>query len=320
MHSSPPLITLKGNSFMTIVHGQPYDEPGAFAIDEKDGNVSVSITGSVDSTKLGPHKLTYHATDSEGNKATSYRRILVIPLSVSKLTLECNTAIMNVGDTAKLFVQATYINDNTEVVTKDVEWVITPSHAVRIDGDKLKAKDNAAVKIQAKLIGKLSNAITIDINWITDGFKLPPAPDTTINNATLEGIDSNNNGIRDDVERKIFHRYPKRLHRALLMYSAVLFQEALVRPLEMAKETQKIGTKALDCKLYLMDLDDEINSDEFSTVTFLEDATINTKERVRKYLDYNIALSGGVYGSSPKDWNRDACSPDVIKALEAIGK
>lgn len=311
---------MKGGSVMTIVQWQPYNEPGAFAIDEKDGNVSVSITGNVDTSIIGSQILTYNATDSDGNTVTSYRKIVVIPLGVSKLTLESNTTTMNVGDSAKLLAQVTYINDSTKLVTKEVEWIFRPSHAVRINGEKLKAKDNAKVKIQAKLAGKLSNAITIDINWITDGITLPPAPDTNINNATLEGIDINNNGVRDDVERKIFHRYPKRLHRALLMYSAILYQEALVRPLEMAKETQKIGTKSLDCQLYLMGLDDEINSDEFSTVTFLEDATFNTKERVRKYLDYNIALSGGSYGSSPRDWNRDACSPDVIKALEAIGK
>lgn len=37
--------------------------------------------------------------------------------------------------------------------------------------------------------------------------ELPPEPNKTENNATLAGIDTNNNGIRDDVERAIYFKY-----------------------------------------------------------------------------------------------------------------
>ena len=36
-----------------------------------------------------------------------------------------------------------------------------------------------------------------------NGIAVPPEPNPTTNNATLAGVDSNNNGVRDDVERKI---------------------------------------------------------------------------------------------------------------------
>lgn len=36
---------------------------------------------------------------------------------------------------------------------------------------------------------------------IINGIKVPPLPDPKINNATQAGVDSNSNGIRDDVER-----------------------------------------------------------------------------------------------------------------------
>ena len=39
------------------------------------------------------------------------------------------------------------------------------------------------------------------------GHILPPEPDPAINNATLLGVDSNGNGVRDDVERWIYTRY-----------------------------------------------------------------------------------------------------------------
>lgn len=40
-----------------------------------------------------------------------------------------------------------------------------------------------------------------------NGHILPPEPYPKANNATLLGIDSNNNGVRDDVERWIYKTY-----------------------------------------------------------------------------------------------------------------
>lgn len=41
-----------------------------------------------------------------------------------------------------------------------------------------------------------------------DGSNLPPEPDPAKVNATIEGVDANDNGIRDDVELALFKRYP----------------------------------------------------------------------------------------------------------------
>lgn len=38
---------------------------------------------------------------------------------------------------------------------------------------------------------------------VINGIAVPPEPNPTINNATIAGVDINNNGVRDDVERKI---------------------------------------------------------------------------------------------------------------------
>jgi type II secretory pathway pseudopilin PulG len=54
--------------------------------------------------------------------------------------------------------------------------------------------------------------------------ELPPAPDPVKNNATLAGIDFNNNGIRDDVERAIYaaHHDSARVTAAELQYAIEL--------------------------------------------------------------------------------------------------
>lgn len=38
---------------------------------------------------------------------------------------------------------------------------------------------------------------------VINGYKVPPVPDPKINNATLLGVDTDKNGIRDDIDRLI---------------------------------------------------------------------------------------------------------------------
>ena len=54
-----------------------------------------------------------------------------------------------------------------------------------------------------------------------EGVNLPPEPDLALRDATIEGIDENKNGIRDDVELEIFRRYPNDqvLRAAMLQYA-----------------------------------------------------------------------------------------------------
>ena len=174
--------------------------------------------------------------------------------------------------------------------------------------------------MQAKVGTTLSNTVNLNIYWEVNGHRLPPEPDSAVNNSTLLGVDVNGNGVRDDVERKIYEKYPVKLHQSLLMDGAKVFQKITIRPIERAKETQKEISRIIDCEIFLGRIDSEISSDSFESISFLENYTFTTKQRVRKYLDYNIALSGGVYGSSPADWNRNACSQEVRKVLEEMGK
>ena len=53
------------------------------------------------------------------------------------------------------------------------------------------------------------------------GTNLPPIPDQAENDATIEGIDKNNNGVRDDVELAIFKKYPNsaKIRAAELQYA-----------------------------------------------------------------------------------------------------
>jgi hypothetical protein len=76
--------------------------------------------------------------------------------------------------------------------------------------DKQKA-DAMVIKIHAQKI-TLADVM---------GANLPPPPDPQENNATVAGIDKNDNGVRDDVELAIFKEYPNsaKIRAAELQYA-----------------------------------------------------------------------------------------------------
>ena len=56
------------------------------------------------------------------------------------------------------------------------------------------------------------------------GTNLPPVPDQAEDDATVAGVDKNNNGVRDDVELAIFKKYPNsaKIRAAELQYAMAL--------------------------------------------------------------------------------------------------
>jgi len=76
--STPPVITLNGDSNITLTKGSNYIEQNATAIDAVDGRVDVIITGTVDTSTIGSYTLTYTATDNSGNSASIERKIDVV--------------------------------------------------------------------------------------------------------------------------------------------------------------------------------------------------------------------------------------------------
>jgi len=75
--TTPPVITLVGDSNETIDCGEDYTEQGADALDNEDSDVNVSISGIVKTSNNGVYTITYSAVDSAGNSATSTRTVTV---------------------------------------------------------------------------------------------------------------------------------------------------------------------------------------------------------------------------------------------------
>ena len=78
--TKPPVITLVGESLISLTIGEEYIEPGFNAVDEKDGVVDVLVTGKININKIGSYVLIYTAKDTVGNTAITKRAIKVIDI------------------------------------------------------------------------------------------------------------------------------------------------------------------------------------------------------------------------------------------------
>lgn len=74
--NNPPQITLNGDSTIGLAVGDNYIESGASAVDAEDGDVVVTITGSI-GAEQGTYTLTYSAVDAAGNSSSVTRTIVV---------------------------------------------------------------------------------------------------------------------------------------------------------------------------------------------------------------------------------------------------
>jgi|GEM_PF-1262134 len=73
--TTPPVITLNGDANITLTEGEIYNELGATALDDVDGEIDVSISGDVNGSIGGIYTITYTATDSSNNSASKTRTV-----------------------------------------------------------------------------------------------------------------------------------------------------------------------------------------------------------------------------------------------------
>ncbi|VAW48155.1 hypothetical protein MNBD_GAMMA04-1165, partial [hydrothermal vent metagenome] len=182
-------------------------------------------------------------------------------------------------------------------------------------------KTDLVFELKAKFDDPVHDQITITVFPILtiNGVRLPPEPLPEENNATLVGIDSNDNGVRDDVERAIYTTYPTKIRQQVLMQTARADQQMLADPdgVENAVKWDRIMTNnTIACDSYLFRTFGL--SFDLPSTRFLTDAIYNTKDRVERYLRYNHALGGGVYGAEEEEIVESACEFNVPDAMGVV--
>ena len=91
--NTAPVITLKGEQSVTVKVGENYEDAGATAHDDVDGDItqSIEITGLIITGTPGVYTLTFKVKDKSGNAAASVvRTIKVVELGPPMLTIARN--------------------------------------------------------------------------------------------------------------------------------------------------------------------------------------------------------------------------------------
>src|SRR5699024_1292273 len=75
-----PVITLNDDTPIELEVGETYEEPGATAEDNVDGDITddIEITGEVNTNKVGDYTITYTVSDDAGNETVKERQIKII--------------------------------------------------------------------------------------------------------------------------------------------------------------------------------------------------------------------------------------------------
>lgn len=172
-------------------------------------------------------------------------------------------------------------------------------------GGTIQLKEQSGGKPRGTLAKPLPVILSIIDNSGNDG--LPPDPGEE-GKTTLLGIDSDTDGVRDDIQRWIYLSYPdEEAVRLALTQIAMEYQGLLEQAddesaaLEHANRMSRHG----ECLHYLKG---RISGDLMSE---LKARILNTKDRSLAYIKYNRKLGGHIFSGKPlKEW-RNSCFFDI---------
>ena len=245
--------------------------------------------------------------------------------TIKTITLNKTEIELQEGNETALAVTAKYDDNTTQDVSSDVEWVVGDASIVSVTNGMVKALKEGVTTIKAKYEGKTSDALTVTVVKkveIINGYTLPPEPDPAVNNATLLGVDSNGNGVRDDVERWIITHYAKdpqypKTKTAIAMQYAWASQKILENP---TMESSQYEDDALACESYWLDQKTKgLSGFEYGQFSKkhgvfgsyeLKDRIYNTRKRIERKFSYNTALGGNILVDE-KDDTLNRCQTNI---------
>ncbi|MEA2047357.1 MAG: DUF5011 domain-containing protein [Campylobacterota bacterium] len=78
--TTPPVITLLGDAVVTLYQGEIYEDAGATALDEEDGDLTedIVVVNPVNSAIAGEYRVTYDVNDTAGNAAVQVTRTVMV--------------------------------------------------------------------------------------------------------------------------------------------------------------------------------------------------------------------------------------------------
>ena len=221
------------------------------------------------------------------------------------------------NESAAVTVIAYFDDNSTEDVTDKVVWSSADSDVAEVEHGKVVAHEEGTTELHATYNSTLEQSVTVEVYKSVDGHRLPPEPDEDLNKETLLGIDVNDNGIRDDVERWIYlemeiqNGYPK-IERAIGMQMAGANQIILEDPSNPMDKAVNTVDAAMDCWVWY---DYSKKSHQYGAQgrfsRAIDDISFNTLDRLKAYELFNASLSGRIFSSTPVLKTKSQCITDI---------
>ena len=177
-----PVITITGNSTLDVPQYVIYDDSGATATDDVDGDLtaSIQVSGVLDTNTIGTYTITYSVSDSAGNSSSANRTVNVIDdgnsvyLDQNGVTIKAKSWA-NVGDTGVINGVTYTIVDETML-----RQTISPNLVNQICTTKVTNMENIILDVMDVYSGAFAGDIsTWDVSNVTtmrrmfwgDGFR-----------------------------------------------------------------------------------------------------------------------------------------------------
>ncbi len=175
--TTPPVITLNGSNPVTLYVGASYKELGAKAIDETDGKVNVTISGSVNTSKVGKYTITYTAVDKAKNIAKKQRVVNVVAkpdTTAPHITLNGGSITLKVGQSYHELGAKAYDNVDGDISNKITIYNGVNTHKAGIYYVKYSVSDkagNKATAIRKVTVQKVATTIKKTFETrVSDGY------------------------------------------------------------------------------------------------------------------------------------------------------
>jgi hypothetical protein len=141
----------------------------------------------------------------------------------------------------------------------------------------------------------LAKPLPIAISVVEGGSDgLPPDPGEA-GKKTLMGIDSDGDGLRDDIQRYIYLTYPDQPNVQGGLRQLAL---SLQKTLDSGRENGTGRKLANEIHMGMECVSSFVGDELYNVLQRLKAEVVNTYDRTRQYLDYDKELSGGVFSGS----------------------
>jgi len=207
------------------------------------------------------------------------------------ISLESNATLIEISEynSTQISIRATYEDNSTEDVTQKATYSSDDS-SVDVTKGTVTTNAEGSASVTVNYGGKTAK-VQVEVYEMIDGHLLPHEPQNP--DATLLGVDENNNSVRDDVERWIykteFTAHPE-INRVVVMQEARFYQMALVDPLNKDDKVDNALVRFIDCYEYYTDSRNIPLGKGGKPLSFdliFKDKYFNTRERLKTYMDYN---------------------------------